>query len=306
LGDEYKDRLLQSALWGALDNTVVRGRLRLLYGRRLSLLKVDKIKCISWYENQAIDKCFYRGLRAVSDKVKIYGAQFCVWPETLLNFYVDEGEAELGIVPDKVLVNGEYYLPDASLERFSVGPSMRYEKLFQVSNDLLTSEKVLVIMPYWEHDINYLLDIITGLPTTTPLCIKFHPSTDRSKYQKRIRENIEVAEGDLYDLLNDTKLAMGMSSGSLVEAASLGIPVICVDNPSEFSHNYLHLIDIGKGVLWARANSGSETRELIDKFSECLKKDASQLKKAGEEFGKMFFCKLTEAAIVKAFDLKDL
>lgn len=99
LGDEYEDGLLRFALWDTLDTTVVKGYLRLLCGMNLSALPVEKIKCISWFENQSIDKCFYRGLRGIQRKVEIFGAQLCVWPDTLLNFHVDEAEKKIWYCP---------------------------------------------------------------------------------------------------------------------------------------------------------------------------------------------------------------
>ena len=100
LGDEYEDNLLRFTLWETSDTTVVKGYLRLLCGRRLAAFPVKQIKCISWFENQSIDKCFYRGLRKGVNKPTIFGAQLAIRPDTLLNFHVDEGEKKCDVIPD--------------------------------------------------------------------------------------------------------------------------------------------------------------------------------------------------------------
>ena len=67
---------------------------------------------------------------------------------------------------------------------------------------------------------------------------------------------MEVKNSDLYHLFEDSKIVIGLSTGALVEAASLGIPVICVDNKSELTYNYLP--NFGKGILWERAQKTFE------------------------------------------------
>ena len=302
LGNEYEDDLLRFTLWDTLDTTVVKGHLRLLCGRRLSLLPVDKIKCVSWFENQSLDKCFYRGLRKVPHKVKIFGAQLFIWADTLLSTHVDEEESVFGVVPDKIIVNGDYYLPSSGSRRFAVGPSMRYGKIFQVKMDPLNAKNILVLMPYWEADTEYLVDLIQDLSLGAPVLVKFHPSTDIKKYAARLQGNIEIVESDLYDLLEKSKLVIGVSTGALVEAVSLGIPVICIDSKSMLFHsNYFS--EFGKGIVWERAETASEIKDLIGRFDHSLRHDGSGIQTTSEEIKRMYFHEPTEEAIVNAFDL---
>ena len=46
-----------------------------------------------------------------------------------------------------------------------------------------------------------------------------------------------VLENDIYDLFKFTKIVFGGESGSLIEAVSLAIPAIIVENPRRFTHN---------------------------------------------------------------------
>jgi hypothetical protein len=301
LGNEYEDDLLRFALWDTLDTTVVKGHLRLLCGRRLSLLPVDTIKCVSWFENQSIDKCFYRGLRKVPNKVKIFGAQLFIWPDTLLNCHVDEEESAFGIIPDKIMVNGDYFLPSSGSSRFAVGPSMRYEKIFQVKVDPLNAKNILVLMPYWEAATEYLMNLIQGLSLDAPVLVKFHPTTDIKKYAARLQGNIKIVESGLYDLLEETKLVIGVSTGALIEAISLGIPAICIDNKSMLFHSYFS--EHGKGIVWERAETASEVNALIGKFDHSLRHDAHHIQSISAELRRMLFCEPNEETIVNAFEL---
>jgi len=301
LGDEYEDNLLRFTLWETSDTTVVKGYLRLLCGRRLAGFPVKQIKCISWFENQSIDKCFYRGLRKGVNKPIIIGAQLALRPDTLLNFHVDEGEKKFNIIPDKILVNGDYYLSCLNSIENVVGPSMRYKKIFKTKSNPRYAKNILVVMPYYEQDIIYLLDLLDGLSLDAPVFIKFHPATDEEKYINSLPENIEVKNSDLYHLFEDSKIVIGLSTGALVEAASLGIPVICVDNKFGLTYNYLP--NFGKGILWERAQKAFEVVDLIDKFGSSVKQDAQQMKSAGEELRRMCFCEPTEKMVLDAFEL---
>ena len=84
---------MRRGLWEGLDGIAFGGYVRFLLGKRLSFIKINKVKCLSWYENQVLDKNFYRGLRITPNKVKIIGAQLFVRPFTLINTLPDEFEA---------------------------------------------------------------------------------------------------------------------------------------------------------------------------------------------------------------------
>lgn len=208
---------------------------------------------------------------------------------------------KFGIVPDKILVNGIYYLPSLRSHEITVGPSMRYDKIFRVKDNSQSLENILVLMPYWEQDIIYLLNMVGDLSLDAPVLVKFHPSTDGRKYSAPYEGRIKIVDSDLYDLLEKAILVIGVSSGTLVEAASLGIPVICVDNKSVLVHDYLP--PYGKGIIWDRAESPSEIVELVRKFSYSIAHDSLKIQSASEKFKEMFFCEPMEQTIVTAFDL---
>lgn len=300
LGDTEEDRMGKFALY-SFSGLSSATYFRLLYGEKLSRLPVSKIKFISWYENQALDKCFYRGLRKASGEVSIYGAQLFILPPAYISACVDDQEVGLGVVPDKVLVNGEYFLRKASEIDYQVGPALRYGKIFRSKMEPAKNEDFLVLVPLWEYEINNILNCMQNIPCKGVVKMKFHPATNVKNYMGMIDENIQIVEGDIYSHFETARIVIGSATGALVEAASLGIPVINIVNKAQFSHMYFP--EFGRGVLWESASTNSELLSLIGKFDCMLENEERKLAESALKMKEMFFCEPTEEKIIEAFDL---
>ena len=96
-------------------------------------------------------------------------------------------------------------------------------------------------------------------------------------------------------------MVIGRSTGAMVEAASLGIPVIDIVDPAKFSHDFMP--DCGRGVIWDRATHVEDVCRLVRQFENLLQLDSSQLLVMGEKIRDKCFCEPTERQIVRAFDL---
>ena len=300
LGNTYEDEVLRRGVWESLDGIAFGGYVRFLLGKRLSFIKINKIKCLSWYENQVLDKNFYRGLRITPNKVKIIGAQLFVRPFTLLNILPDEFEAPFNVIPDKVLVNGAAYIFKSRYTQVDIGPSLRYAHIFNLKVNPSNGKIILVLMPYWDYVIRHILKIIREVGWQMPVKIKFHPSTDGQKYCQELDE-FSVTNKPIPELLSEAMIVLGNGTGSLVEAIALGIPVINIQSPSEFSHNYMP--EEGKGVLWDQAVEAKEVTRLVSRFQNFLESDPSRLKKEGEQIKSNFFSAPTDKLIGQAFQL---
>ena len=301
LGSSQEDRLIRFALWENLGSLVLEQYFRFLLGQRLSILITGNIKCISWYENVAADKNFYSGLRTQSEKTKIIGAQLFVKPHTVMNLVPDEKEISFKVVPDKILVNGPGYLFDSDKTRVEIGPSFRYRHLFHSEINSKTRDFVLVVMPYWDHVTTHILKVISKVDWPVPILIKFHPTTDLKKYKTKIPSNSSTTTQPLPLLLPRTLIAIGHSTGSLIEAAALGIPSIDIQHPKEFSHDYMP--EIGRGILWEKANDANEIKVLIKKFQSTIQENPESLKEEGKKMRAYCFSEPTEDLINKAFEL---
>jgi hypothetical protein len=300
LTKSYKDEVLSGGLWHALDSVPFFGYIRFLVGKRLSLLKTEKIKCLSWYENQIFDKNFFRGLRVIPGKADIIGAQFFVKPHTLLNLFVDESEILFNVVPDRILVNGSGYLFKMKNTQVDVGPSLRYGYLFSAKVDPSEGEIILILLPFFDSVIRYILKVISKVNWPVPVEIKFHPGTEGSKYNQNRLKQFFVTDKTLLELLPKTRIVVGRSGGQL-EAAALGIPVIDIHDPDEFSHSYMP--ETGKGILWDQAIDAEGISRLVSQFQKDLQSDSSLLREEGARLKSMYFSSPTKEFISEAFQL---
>lgn len=303
LGGTYEDKALSTILWNNIRHAALSGYIRYLFGRQLAFLPASKIKCISWFENQILDKNFYKGLRGGSCEFIIYGCQLFLWAPSILNIHPDEKEAKFGVLPDIVVSNGPYYMPNNTALKWRVGPSLRYRKMFDSANILpARASKLLVVLPFWGKEIEAVIDMIGQINSPYPIMWKFHPATNHQIYRKRIAQNMEIVQGDIQEIFGKSRIIIGKSTGSLLEAACLGIPVISLDNKSKFSHNYLP--ELGKGIIWEEATSLAGILEVIKAFDLRLKEDPDSFTQMRNKYRELFFCKPSEEKIIETFDLR--
>ena len=159
----------------------------------------------------------------------------------------------------------------------------------------------LVVLPYWDHVIRHILDVIKRVDWPLPVKIKFHPTTAPEKYKTGIPENFSVTSEPIPSLLPNTSIAIGHSTGALIEATSLGIPAIDIQQSNKFSHDYMP--KIGKGILWDIANDAKEVDTLIKKFKLALQENPESLKEEGKKIKSFCFSEPTEELIYTAFGL---
>jgi hypothetical protein len=296
-----EDKLILFFLWDTLDHATVKNYARQLFGNQISKMDVPELKCISWYENQPQDKNLYKGIRSTHKNVKIYGAQLYLWPATLLNMHADEREINFGLIPDHILVNGIYYLNKDSSLKFEIGPSMRYFRLFQTTVDTKEKTSLLVLMPYFEYEIDKILQVIDEAQLSIELFVKFHPNTDKNKYAHRMTGKMKIVDDDIYALFNRVGCVIGKSTGALVEATSLGIPVINIETGVGVNHNYLP--KFGKGIIWENASNGADIVKWIKTFRGLTTTKSDLIHSIAEKYKEMFFCEPTDEKIEEIFGL---
>ena len=177
---------------------------RYLQGKKISSLTCEKIKLISWFENQTIDKNLYKGIRDGGNKVKIYGAQPFIFSKFILNILTDENEVKFGIVPDKIIANGSYFIPKDSSLNFVVGPSFRYKKLFTATLDQKNRGSLVVLLPYFVEDAENILNLLnkSNIPVQN-IIVKAHPATPAEKFKSILHPNAKVAGEDVYELFQN-------------------------------------------------------------------------------------------------------
>ena len=86
--DSNISRVIKKELLNTIGHITLHSFSRYLQGKRIASLTYNNIKLISWYENQVIDKNLYKGLRYSQSKVKIFGCQLFIWPDSILNYII--------------------------------------------------------------------------------------------------------------------------------------------------------------------------------------------------------------------------
>lgn len=299
----HESTLLKSELLYTLDSVTFESFSRYLQGRKIARLPYRNIKVISWYENQVKDKNLYKGLKEYSSKVKIYGAQLFLYSNAILNIITDENEEVFGIIPDKIIVNGPAFIPEKTRINYHVGPSLRYSKIFSVANSKKRSkENILTLLPYIKNDTENILQMISRLKKCScPIRVKLHPAVSFKEVERLVPSNVVIVKDDICNLFESAKIIIGSASGTLVEAASLGIPVIVVKN--NHMPNYNILPEYGKGLIWEEASTVEELSQNITRFESLVDKNSAEVASIANKYKEMFFCNPTEENILKAFDL---
>ena len=236
--------------------------------------------------------------------MKIYGAQLYLWPATLLNLHVDEREVDFGLIPDHILVNGNYYLREEGRLKFKIGPSMRYSRLFEAKVSAKDKTAILVLLPFFEYEIEKILKMVEEAGFSVEVFVKFHPATEKEKYIQWFEGKMQMVDDDIYTLFNRVGCVIGQSTGALVEATSLGIPVININTGRGMSHDYLP--EFGKGIIWQNASNGTEIVKWVNIFSDLLKDKSDLMHAIAKKHKEMFFCEPTSERIDEAFELHEL
>jgi hypothetical protein len=301
--NNLKESMLKNELLNTLDQISFPAFSRYLQGKRIAGIKYKNIKVISWYENQVSHKNLYKGLRD-KKRVRIYGAQLFIYPETLLNIIPDEQEVKFGIVPDKVIVNGEMFVPEKSNINYHVGPSLRYNRVFKTKVDPGLRRNILVLLPYYKEMATYILNLlkeVTGIDD--PVIIKSHPALDADFIRHLIRDNATLSEIDTHELLFSASILICAATGASVEAAAMGVPVIYVKANECVDFNFLP--QIGRGIIWNEVSNSYELSKQIKEFKNCLESNSNEISEMAEYYRANFFSEPNESKICESFELSN-
>ena len=302
LNNNKKNLFLKYELLKCLDQVTFSSYSHYLKGKNLSSISCNRIKVFSKCENQTSDKNYYKGLRSGKTDVFIYGCQLFIYPFSLLNVNIDINEISHGIVPDKIIVNGDYYLYEDKRINSIVGPSFRYKYIFRSLYDNYPKNNLLILLPYMQSESLLILQILHDINYTSgDIIIKFHPTSNKNEYEQLISNNAEVSNETVSKLLKNTKIVISNESGTLIEAVCCGKPAIVINNKGKYLHNPLP--ELGRGIIWDIAGCADDVNKLIIKFQHSLKNDNGKLLEYSKKYKEMFFCNPTEDKIVETFDL---
>lgn len=304
---------IRDALIHTLPGGHMMGECRRLAGKRLGETLDAKARVVSWHENQISNKAFYYGLWEAENNtgrhVPVIGAQLTLWPDSLLGHHPDDAEVALHLTPDTVLVNGPYYLPDASIQTYKPGPSLRYKQLFDSLNKGIGSleqhrgKPVLALLSYREDEVKRVLTLIREAKLPENPAFKFHPSTDIRPYRHLLPSAPVIVTGSLYSAFEEASLVIGAGSGDLAEAVALGIPAIAVEDILGIPGlDFNYLPQAGRGKLWQGVRRAEDLPGAIEALRTALHDPDRQ--ETVKNFRNLLFTEPTEEKINAAFALK--
>ena len=336
LADEGAEGHIKAALLACLPDCYLSGECRRLAGRRLAEILPQSARIISWYENQVVDKCFYRGLNEGGSLARTYAAQFLTWPPTLLNNHADPADAKHKAVPAFVAVNGPYFLPaplnslpgaqtgetqaetitvpgpDTEPSRryfpyvpgpaYGVGPALRYKPVFERELTPNPDGPALFLLSYHPDETRRCLAPAKPLAEAgIATAFKFHPATNVEDFRDLLPADARLVKGGLSEALEGVSLVIGAGSGALCEAVAMGVPAVNVEPAEGLGLNYLP--DYGQGQLWDRASSTEELLAAREKLLDNARQGDNKRAEATRALRNLVFGEPTVEKIVQTFDL---
>lgn len=300
-GDAEMDGLFKNDLCYSLKGTYFYPYYRYLYGRNLSrLFSNKKIKLISWCEYQVPDKNLYKGIRFHGDNVKIYGTQFFLKFPTYRCLYIPETDKKLGISPDVILVSGKYYLPKLSEYEYRVGPSFRYQHIYNQPVNISEDYKIIVMLPYLYREAQSIIQMLKESSfVSNTIDFKLHPArlADEEKIQSLMEEKWSIVEA--YPSNQEYAFVISTASGSLLELATIGISALVIETPGFTTTPFP---EEGKGFIWESVQNAVELDEKFALLTEKREKNQNELLDYCQLYKNSFFSNVNDKMIEKNFD----
>jgi len=211
------------------------------------------------YEGMLLEKATALTRNRFPKKFKIVGIQHGTIFSNLLCTFPTNWELENAMLPDKIVCNGiqfERILSSAKIpkEILKVGPALRYGFLHQYSREesALNSKRIFVPLPLTKNQEIKTIEFIEQALGSSSFQVLFKPhpiSTTRVELEACINRHphFAVTESEFSSLLGQIGVVVSQTTGSLLEFALLGYPVIRISNPYEIEFNSLESLE--KGVM---------------------------------------------------------
>ena len=296
--DNEIDRVLHYSLNLSLKDYTITAFIRYLIGKNLAQ-KYPNAKLLSYCEFQVIDRTLYKGIKDFSDDIKIYAYQQFVKYPAFMNMYISEQEVN-DVIPDKIIVNGDFYIPGNTNYNY-MSLSIRSKKIFDIKMNS-NADTTLVLLPYFPKEAKCILELISNsFISDSNLIIKPHPTLNSKVYDNFIQPHWRIVGGDIYQFLKDAKIVITSSSGTAIEAVSVGISVIVAGSPSD-AIPIDPLINLGRGAIWDKVNNSNKLSVVYKQLVQQRVDNPDKIKYFSHKYMNLFFTKPTEEKILDSFD----
>jgi hypothetical protein len=291
------DKAIHFSLEKSLKDYTLVAYIRYLVGVNLAK-RFNNAKLLSYCEYQVVDRSLYKGIKDIDKGFEIYAYQQLRKYEFFMNMQIPEQDMGIGIAPDKIIVNGNYYIPKKSNYDY-MALSIRNSEVFNFKkND--SAKDCLVLLPYSIIESKRILEVVStsSIPKDN-LYFKPHPTLD-SRVCRQYCDEKNIIDGDLYQYLPSTKIIITSMSGTALEAVSMGISVIIIANKGNVFIN--PLIDLGRDLIWSLVCDSNELNKSYISLNHKRVEFPSKVVQLAEEYRDLFFFQSTERLILKSFN----
>jgi len=282
---KFSDEYLIYSLYDSIKHSSLSAYVRYIMGREMAK-KNNSFTLLSYCEYQDIDRLLFKSLREYSPNVKIIAYQMFRKHEFFMNMDIPEQNKIFGFAPDKVIVNGKFYIPKNSSYEYQ-SASVRNTEVFKYKSSK-NAKEFLLLLPYIESEAKKMTQIfINSLSFLVCPKIKLHPVLGKGVLSKFNLDQDIVADDDFYSMVSKTGVIFTSVGGAALEAISMGISIIIFKDHKEPQIN--PLIELGKGIIWDEA---SNSDELISKFSSLMQlrqDNYEKVEKLSLEYQRLFF-----------------
>jgi hypothetical protein len=274
---------------------------------------------IDWYENQAISRALSKGLRTHFPGIPQVGAQLFLHYPNFLSLSPSRSEIQASMVPDKLLETSDYqckmatmFAPCLPCQSFA---SLRYSPLFSkkerdpVNGSPHQEMNILLLASFDIEETLELLSqvsgIMNGFESTIHMQIKLHPDMEKEAITRYFGpgqwpQNISIITENLSQAIEQASIVISKSSGSIVEAASEGIPVIFLGNQTKLNFNPLAGIDL---PMITECYTTEELERSIRKYLALSPHERMDFKITGRYLRDLFFTDINETTLSPILDL---
>ncbi len=249
---------------------------------------------INWSEFQSFEKGLIRGIRLEFPETRIIGAQPFLKPANHVSLFPSRQDMLFGAMPDKLLVLGKLdkilvqdNLPDAPLD---CSPAFRYQSLFR-SGPVEQGKNIFVFLGYGLSNALYILNVLMSLESSLKrfekIFIKLHPASYFG--EERIRrmlggqlpDRFQFVYGRVDEYLDSTALGICGATGTSVELAVRGIPVVLIAEMYGLTMDYLQVSD---DHLWRMCFSSEEVLKAVEELCELKNRNPQVIKERAALF----------------------
>ncbi|MCZ7401435.1 MAG: hypothetical protein O8C61_04365 [Candidatus Methanoperedens sp.] len=271
---------------------------------------------INWYENQAIDKGLIAGVRKAFPHSEIIGAQMFIHSPNFISLFPSQSEADAGLVPNILLETSQYQCQVARAFTRTIpcypAAALRYSHVFKEKIDDFKQEpdKILILLSFniaegveLLETLNEVLEQIRG---DVPLLIKPHPDYKNEELIQAFGEykwpkRFVIYKGNLPDALEHASMVVGSNSGSMVEAAAKGIPVIFLARQTALNQNILANLNLD---IITECFSPAELVEAIEKYLDLDQNEKTRYMEMGRKVRSIFFTPVNEETLLPFLGIK--